>query len=675
MKNHFTNCTFWGFKSSIFLLFSQLLIAGNLFANGEEESKRTQSQPIKDNVIIALPPSPCFTEIIPLNSTICAGASVMLNASSASAGLTYQWQRNGSSISGATGSTYSATLAGTYTLTATNGSCLLTSDGAIVNVTITTTPIISSSFTGTCGSQTVTMSTQTLPVGTFQWKLNGSPISGAISPSYTTTVVGSYTVDYTSNTCTATSSAFIFNQNTVPTVALTPPVSPNCSSTLTATGCSGAVYWERNDVSWVYVPFGNPFTVLPSTNPPAEWRAKCYLNGCYSTPSNVVKAIPNNFTEVTTSNPVICTGGSTLLNASSSFTGLTYQWKLNGGNISGATNSSYSATVAGTYSLTVTNGSCSYTSAGAAITVSTPTTPIISSSFTGTCGSQTVTMSTQTLPAGTFQWKLNGSPISGATSSSYTTTVVGSYTVDYTSNTCTATSLAFIFNQNTVPTVALIPPVSPNCSSTLTATGCSGTVYWERNDVSWVYVPFGNPFTVLPSTNPPAEWRAKCYLNGCYSTPSNVVKAIPNNFTEVTAVSPFIVCNTGSTLLNASSSSVGLTYQWRLSNVNISGATSSSYSATTTGQYSVTVTNGSCTFTSGSLNISSFTGTITSLTSGDWTNPTTWSCNCIPGACNNVTVDTGHTVTIPPSLTGKLKNLTLKGLVSPQSNGIMKMGN
>ncbi|MGA1331305.1 MAG: cohesin domain-containing protein, partial [Bacteroidia bacterium] len=49
-----------------------------------------------------------------------------------------------------------------------------------------------------------------------------------------------------------------------------------------------------------------------------------------------------------------CQGGSVVLNANTG-TGLTYQWALNGSSISGATNASYSASAAGSYTVVVFN--------------------------------------------------------------------------------------------------------------------------------------------------------------------------------------------------------------------------------------------------------------------------------------------------------------------------------
>jgi hypothetical protein len=56
------------------------------------------------------------------------------------------------------------------------------------------------------------------------------------------------------------------------------------------------------------------------------------------------------------------TGGAATLSVTATGTGLTYQWKKDGQNISGATLSSYSATDSGSYTVTVTNSAGSVTS-------------------------------------------------------------------------------------------------------------------------------------------------------------------------------------------------------------------------------------------------------------------------------------------------------------------------
>jgi hypothetical protein len=107
-------------------------------------------------------------------------------------------------------------------------------------------------------------------------------------------------------------------------------------------------------------------------------------------------------------------------------TPLTYQWRFNGVNISGATASTYTranvqATNAGSYSVVVSNPYGTATSANATLSVNTP--PVITSQPQGVSviGGNTATFTVAATGSSplAYQWRFNGGNIAGATSSSY----------------------------------------------------------------------------------------------------------------------------------------------------------------------------------------------------------------------------------------------------------------
>lgn len=134
----------------------------------------------------------------PQSQTVVAGESATFSATAiGTEPISYQWNQNGTSISGATSATYttlpttSADDGVTFTVTVTNSVNSLTSSPA--TLTVTSGPV-APTITGQPQNVTVNQgntgyfsvsATGTAPLS-YQWSKNGTPITDATDPTYTT---------------------------------------------------------------------------------------------------------------------------------------------------------------------------------------------------------------------------------------------------------------------------------------------------------------------------------------------------------------------------------------------------------------------------------------------------------------------------------------------------------
>ena len=131
----------------------------------------------------------------PASTTVNLGATATFTVAASGTSLTFQWQRNGTDISGATSASYttpSTTAAdngATFRVIVTNSAGSVTSNSATLTVSgitpsITVQPANQSVNLGLMATFSVTASGS--PPLTYQWQENGVNINGATASSYTT---------------------------------------------------------------------------------------------------------------------------------------------------------------------------------------------------------------------------------------------------------------------------------------------------------------------------------------------------------------------------------------------------------------------------------------------------------------------------------------------------------
>jgi len=160
-------------------------------------------------------------------------------------------------------------------------------------------------------------------------------------------------------------------------------------------------------------------------------------NGCSGTSNEIATTSDTAPTvSISSDGTLICFEANTMLTATTDAASI--QWQLNGVDIPGATNPTYSATLNGKYRAVATSGVCSSTSGEIKLKYA-ERIAITPSGTVNLCGPDLM-MSVPVTPGATYEWYRNNTLIAGATSNTYTTTIVGKYYAFVITTGCTRAS-------------------------------------------------------------------------------------------------------------------------------------------------------------------------------------------------------------------------------------------
>ncbi|MFN8415547.1 MAG: endo-1,4-beta-xylanase [Cytophagaceae bacterium] len=561
------------------------------------------------NTTVSVNALPTATITTTTPTTFCQGGSVVLSANTGT-GLTYQWRNGTSNIASATGSSYTATAAGSYNVIVTNASnCSTTSTNTTVTVNaLPTATITTTTPTTFCQGGSVVLNANTGTGLTYQWRNGTTNIATATSATYTATNAGSYNVIVTNaSTCSTTSTNTTVTVNTLPAATVTAGgVTTFCqggSVVLSANTGTGLTYQWRNGTTNIAIATSSSYTATTagSYNVIVTNASNCSTTSTSTTVT--VNALPAA-TVTAGGATTFCQGGSVVLSANTG-TGLTYQWRNGTTNIATATGATYTATTAGSYNVIVTNAStCSATSTNTTVTVNAlPTATITTSTPTTFCQGGSVVLSANTGTGLTYQWRNGTSNIATATGATYTATTVGDYNVVVTSGNCTATSTNTTVTVNTLPT-ATITTTTPTTfcqggSVVLSANTGTGLTYQWRNGTSNIASATGSTYTANSSGN----YNVIVSSGNCSATSTSTtvtvnapisVSVTPNGIQTLVPSQPIT--------LTATTSATGVTYTW-YNGTSVVGSNASTLSVTTAGNYSVQITNGTCQATSNTVSV------------------------------------------------------------------------
>ncbi len=585
-----------------------------LIINGNECST------LSDSAIVKLYDFAEITEQ-PTGTTLCQGDTATLSVAADGTEMLYQWKLNDEAIVGATNSVYKTNAEGSYTVVIYNvNECSIVSDAAIVKVNeLPLAEITPDGATIFCEGNSVMLNANTGTGLKYQWKKNNIDITGATLMSYNVNASATYSMVVTDgNNCKKTSNDEILTVYPQPTAVITPQ-GPNsfCSGAdinliLNAnTGTDYKYQWKYNGEIIEFAT--NSFYTVNSTG--NYIVAVSSSNNCikYSQPFSV-SMLTATITPV--SKTKFCQGGNVVLRANYSL-GLNYQWKRNNVNIPGATAFSYTASISGSYTVTENlNNECTSTSGEVIVTVMPlPTANIITLGTTTLCPDAQINI-VLNANAGSgykYQWKNNGENIEGATNLTYIANTTGNYVVEVTnSSNCIKESQALPINLLTATINTL--GNTTFCKGgrvILLANNSQGLVYqWKRNNVN---IP-GATTSSYTARESGSYTVTETFNNTCANTSGEIVvtvNPVPAAIITPSGATTFCPDSPVNVVLDANTGE-GLKYQWIINNINIPGATTSSYTAITDGKYSVQVINSTgCSMYSASLPVSTLMPTIT----------------------------------------------------------------
>ena len=388
----------------------------------------------------------------PRAQTVTAGQTATFSVTATGiAPLTYQWRKNGTNISGATSSSYTtpATAIGdsgaVFTVVVSNSVGTVTSSSATLTVSTSRYSLVANASGGTYDK---TECVQDNTTGLMWEGKTASPATSRLG------ILTYFNYDSTSSAQKWNGSAYV-NPTQAEIDAGTNSI--GYRNSVNASALCGYTDWRlptKEELEGIVLRGTSP-TIdtmwFPNTQARFYWSSSPYVGNSGSAwgvnfdYGNVnftgrsinlrVRLVRNSPAPSITTQPAaqtVTAGQTASFSVTASGTApLSYQWKKNGTDISGATSSSYTTpvTVIGdngaTFTVVVSNSVGTATSNSATLTVNAAVAPAITTQPAAQTVTAGQTASFSVTASGTaplsYQWKKNGTDISGATASSYTT--------------------------------------------------------------------------------------------------------------------------------------------------------------------------------------------------------------------------------------------------------------
>ncbi|MBK8497291.1 MAG: gliding motility-associated C-terminal domain-containing protein [Flavobacteriales bacterium] len=409
---------------------------GNDF--GFDDVQISSTVVLSDAQQVTVTPLPVF-DLGP-NATLCTGQSLTLDA--AVAGGSYLWQN------GSTASSFNVTTPGLYNVTVTANNCSA-SDAINVAFNPTPAPNLGPDLT-LCTGQSQILNAIT-PGATYVWQ------DGSTAPTFNVTGPGTYDVTVVLNNCVGNDAIDIaYNPTPVVNLGADQQFCAGGQVVLDATTAGASYLWNN----------GSTGATLAATTT-GNYSVGITVNGCTGTDAVDVNVVPLPAVNIGP-DQTVCPGTAVTLNATTP--GATYVWS------DGSTGATLTTAAPGNYNVQVTVNGCSATDAMA---LTNHVLPAFSLGADQTiCAGSSANLSVNVAGA-TYAWS------TGATGNAIAPGAAGIYWVDVTTNGCTVRDSAEVF-VTPLPAVALGNDYSicPGTSTTLDASLAGANYLWSTGAVT-----------------------------------------------------------------------------------------------------------------------------------------------------------------------------------------------
>ena len=570
-------------------------------------------------VAVVINPTPT-TPTPTSNSPICAGSTLNL-FTAAVVGATYSWTGPNGFISALQNPTIpGATIAaaGTYSLTVSVGGCTSATGTVAVIVNPAPSAPTPTSNSPICAGSTLTLFTSPVVGATYSWTgPNGfiSALQNPTIPGATIAATGTYSLTVTVAGCTGASGTVAVVVSPIPSTPTPTSNSPVCEGStlnLFTPSVAGATYSWTGPNGFISAS-QNPSIANVTLAAAGTYSVTVTVAGCPSAAGTVAVVInPTPATPSPTSNSPIC-AGATLNLFTAAVGGATYSWTGPNGFISALQNPTIpGATVAasGTYSLTVTVGTCTSAVGTVNVIVNPPPATPTPTSNSPVCEGSTLNLFTPFVVGGTYSWTgPNGfiSALQNPTIPNVTLAAAGTYSVAISVAGCTGVAGTVSVTILPTPATPVATSNSPVCEgSTLNLfTPTVGGATYSWTGPNGFISALQNPSIPNVTLADAGTYSVTITVGTCTSTAGTVNVVInPTPATpSPTSNSPICV---GSTLNLFTTAVAGATYSWTgpngfisaLQNPTIPGATLAA-----AGTYSLTISVAGCTGSAGTVNV------------------------------------------------------------------------